>query len=362
MSPLMRMRLAQVFAVLRLEIRKSFFAKRGLWIYLLALAPLLIIGGHYLEARSRLASRDRIHARQPGMTAEKLRSIRPGITREELVKALGEPVTSHRFQRRIRGEMRERESVQYSDGRSVAYVEIENGRVIRHRIRGACNPLDETKIFAGIFQFFFIRLCVFFGCVLVFINLFRGEMLDKSLHYYFLAPVRREVVVVGKFLAGFVATTVIFGTSVALQSLVWMRHFDAGIAEEYLHGDGWYHFFSYLGVTALACAGYGAVFLAAGVLIRNPLVPAVVMLLWEWANPILPVALARVSVIHYLKSLCPVEVPVDPGMPAVIAALVINGDPAPPWVAIGGLVALAAGVLAVAAWRSRTLEIAYGGD
>jgi hypothetical protein len=98
------------------------------------------------------------------------------------------------------------------------------------------------------------------------------------------------------------------------------------------------------------------------VLIRNPLVPAVAMLLWESANPILPTALARISVIHYLKSLCPVEVPVDPGMPPVIAALVINGDPAAPWVAIGGVLAVALGVLLVAAWRSRRLEIAYGGD
>lgn len=362
MSPLARTRIAQVLAVMRLEIRKSFFARRGLWIYLLALAPLLIIGGHYLEARGRLSNRDRIHARHPGVTAEKLREVRTGMTREELVKALGEPGGGSRFRRRIRGEIRERESLQYSDGRSIAYIEVENGRVIRHRIRGACNPMEETKVYAGIFQFFFIRLCVFFGCVLVFINLFRGEMLDKSLHYYFLAPVRREVVVAGKYLAGLVATTVIFGTSVALQSAVWMRHFDAGIAGGYLRGEGWYHFFSYVGVTALACAGYGAVFLAAGVLIRNPLIPAFAMLLWEWANPILPSALARISVIHYLRSLCPVEVPVDPGMPAVIAALVINNDPAPAWLAVGGVLALAAGVLTVAAVKSRRLEIAYGSD
>jgi hypothetical protein len=356
------MRISQVIPVLRLEIRKSFFSKRGLWIYLLALAPLLIIGGHSIEATRRLDNRDRLHRSHPGVTAEKLRSIRTGMTREELVSKLGEPGNPFKFRRRIRGELRERESFQYSDGRSIAYVDVENGRVLRYRMRSSCNPLEETRIYAGIFQFFFIRLCVFFGCVLVFINLFRGEMLDKSLHYYFLAPVRREVVVAGKYLAGLLATAVIFGTSVALQNYVWLSHFDEQITQEYLRGDGWYHVLSYTGVTVLACAGYGAVFLAAGVLIRNPLVPAVAMLLWESANPILPTALARISVIHYLKSLCPVEVPVDPGMPPVIAALVINGDPAAPWVAIGGVLAVALGVLLVAAWRSRRLEIAYGGD
>ena len=43
---------------------------------------------------------------------------------------------------------------------------------------------------------------IFFGCLGIFMNLFRGEVLDRSLHYYFLAPVRREVLVIGKYLAG----------------------------------------------------------------------------------------------------------------------------------------------------------------
>ena len=37
--------LAQIAAVFRLEVRKSFFARRSLWVYLLALAPLLLFFG-----------------------------------------------------------------------------------------------------------------------------------------------------------------------------------------------------------------------------------------------------------------------------------------------------------------------------
>ena len=61
---------------------------------------------------------------------------------------------------------------------------------------------QDIQIFAGIFQFFYLRIAIFFGCVGIFSNLFRGEMMDKSLHYYMLAPVRREVLVDGKFLSG----------------------------------------------------------------------------------------------------------------------------------------------------------------
>ena len=64
---------------------------------------------------------------------------------------------------------------------------------------------------------------MFFGCVGIFTNLFRGEMLDKSLHFYLLTPVRREILLAGKYLAGLLATVVIFTASVALQweAMLW---------------------------------------------------------------------------------------------------------------------------------------------
>ena len=56
----------------------------------------------------------------------------------------------------------------------------------------------------GMFQFYYLRAGIFFGCVGIFSNLFRGEMLEKTLHYYYLTPLRREVLVTGKYLAGLV--------------------------------------------------------------------------------------------------------------------------------------------------------------
>ncbi len=66
---------------------------------------------------------------------------------------------------------------------------------------------DDSMVFAGVFQFFFLRLAIFFGCLGIFMNLFRGELLDQSLHFYFLAPIRREALMAGKFLAGVLATS-----------------------------------------------------------------------------------------------------------------------------------------------------------
>ena len=78
-------------------------------------------------------------------------------------------------------------------------------------------PGDELENFselgieyAAIYGGLVLRTLVFFGCAWVFMNLFRGEVVDRSLHYYFLAPVRREVLVAGKYLSGLIATIALF--------------------------------------------------------------------------------------------------------------------------------------------------------
>ena len=169
-------------------------------------------------------------------------------------------------------------------------------------------------MFAGVFQFFFLRLAVFFGCLGIFMNLFRGEVLDRSLHFYFLAPIRREVLMVGKFLAGLLATCTIFVTSEVLQTVAFLWHFPPSMRDVYLyHNHGLEHAAIYLGVTVLACVGYGAFFLVAGMMFRNPILPAAVILIWEAINPFLPKILKQFSVIYYLKALCPVNIPSDSG-------------------------------------------------
>ncbi len=43
---------------------------------------------------------------------------------------------------------------------------------------------DDTQILAGIVQLYYIRLAVFFGCLGIFSRLIRGEMIERSLHFY----------------------------------------------------------------------------------------------------------------------------------------------------------------------------------
>jgi ABC-type transport system involved in multi-copper enzyme maturation permease subunit len=191
-------------------------------------------------------------------------------------------------------------------------------------------------------------------------NLFRGEVLDKSLHFYFLAPVRREVIMLGKFLAGLLATCVIFCTSELLQIMIFTGSFAPGMRDAYLyHNHGLAHAAAYLGITALACLGYGAFFLAAGILFRNPILPAAGILVWEAINPFLPSLLQKISIIHYLKSLCPVNIPSPPGAPPILALLISNPDPVSTPLAILGVVILSACALYFSGVQIRRMEINY---
>lgn len=202
--------------------------------------------------------------------------------------------------------------------------------------------------FTGLFQG--IRLLIYFGTVWLFMNLFRGEVLDRSLHFYFLSPIRREVLIAGKFLAAWASSTLLFGGSTALAYAVIHGYLAAGggsLISAAVLGE----LLGYLGIVALGCLGYGAVFMLVGLYFRNPIVPALIFFIWESINYLLPPLLKKFSVVFYLNSLAPV--------PEARATFAIIADPAPVWLAISGLLLFSAATLAVAGLRIRRMEIAY---
>jgi hypothetical protein len=160
--------------------------------------------------------------------------------------------------------------------------------------------------------------------------------------------------------AGLLATCLIFVTSELLQIIVFSWQFNPTVRDLYLYQNhGLAQAAAYLGITALACLGYGAFFLAAGVLLRNPILPAAGILVWEAVNPFLPALLKKFSVIYYLKSLCPVDIPRPPGTPPLLSLLVSNPDPVSAPVAILGVVIAALLVLYVSGFQVRRMEINY---
>jgi len=262
----------QIAAILRMDLRKNFLSRRGIWIYLLAFAPVGLITLHAILDRASS------------------------------------------------GSMRE-----------------------------------DTEVLAYIFQFFYLRFAIFFGCLGIFTWLFRGEIIEKSLHYYFLAPVKREVLLVGKFVGGLITSTTLFGLGVFGSFAMMYARF--GPAGQYyvFDGPGMGQLIAYLVVTALACIGYGAIFLALSLLLKNPIVPAVLVLGWESFSGVLPTVVQRLSVTYYLKQLCPVSVPA----PGILAVFTVVSEPVSTPAAVLGPIVLATLVLFAASKFVRRLEISY---
>lgn len=269
-----RLRLRQMLALARIELRRNLFTRRGIWIYLLALAPVGIITLHSVVAF-------------------------------------------------------------YKDQR---------------------HPIStDTAILTWIFQFYYLRLAIFFGCLGIFTWLFRGEVANRSLHYAFLVPMRREVLLLGKYLAGVATAILVFGGAVTLSFFAMYSHYGAAGREFVLQGPGLGHLFAYLGVTALACMGYGALFLALSLVVRNPIFIAILVFFWEGVHSIFPPLMQRLSMTFYLKNLLPVEIP-GKGLAALFTVV---AEPVAAPVAVAGILVLTALVLALASRLAWRMEVTY---
>jgi hypothetical protein len=361
----------QIWLIARLHITRVFFSRRSFWVYILALFPAIVFFGHALEVkftRANWAGRD--------VPAAQLEAIREGDADTAVTQRLGPALMDRTFNAPAgifkpgaeRGRRAPNQplvpyrSLRYFDGRRRWDLNFEAGALSRIDNQPLVDFEEDRTVFAAIFQHFYLRLAIFFGCLGIFINLFRGEMLDKTLHFWFLAPMRREVLLAGKYLAGLIAASVIFTTGALLAYGLMLWPQDSAQVATFWSTQGPQHLFWYAASAALATLGYGSVFLASGMLLRNPIIPAIVILAWESINGVLPALLQKLSVLYYVQSLAPVPPPLDADAPLLIRLLASPASPAPPLLAVAGLVALTGLVLWVSARTVRKLEINYGTD
>jgi ABC-type transport system involved in multi-copper enzyme maturation permease subunit len=219
----------------------------------------------------------------------------------------------------------------------------------------AFDMAQDTTILAGIVQFYYVRLGIFFGCLGIFSRLIRGEMIERSLHFYLLSPVRREVLLLAKFAAGAIGALTLFGTAIIADFVLMYIGYGPAGTDYMFNGAGMGQLEAYLVIVVLACLGYGSVFLLLSMMFRNPTPAALLVFGWEAINPVMPSLLQKISVASYLRHLMPVKVQGD----EIFALLTVTTEPVPGWVAALGLLVLIAVVLTYSCYRMRTLEIRY---
>ncbi len=170
------------------------------------------------------------------------------------------------------------------------------------RVNGA--RVAGSSIFGVMIWMLYVRfiipvLGVFYGTALM-----ADEVEDKTLTYLFTRPVPRGAVLLGKYLAYLVCTSLVVLPSVTLTYFLVVPFAEVGATFRTLVLD--------LGILALGLAVYGAVFAFVGTWLKRPLVVGLVFAFgWEQVAMVLPGYLRQLTVAHYLQGLVPHALPSD---------------------------------------------------
>jgi ABC-type transport system involved in multi-copper enzyme maturation permease subunit len=168
------------------------------------------------------------------------------------------------------------------------------------RINGA--RVGGASIFGELFWMLFIWfivpvLGVFYGTALI-----ADEVEDKTITYLFTRPIQRGAVLVGKYLAYLVCTTLVVLPSVMIVYFMIVPFSDVPATFGFLVKD--------LGILAIGLATYGAVFALTGAALKKPLVIGLVFAFgWEKAAILMPGYLKRFTLLHYIQGLVPHAMP-----------------------------------------------------
>jgi ABC-type transport system involved in multi-copper enzyme maturation permease subunit len=173
--------------------------------------------------------------------------------------------------------------------------------------------VDGAGIFGMMIWVLFVRfivpvLGVFYGTALV-----ADEVEDKTITYLFTRPIQRGAVLIGKYLAYLVCTTLVVLPSVMLVYFLIVPFAQVPASFGLLVKD--------LGILAIGLAVYGALFALTGAVLKRPLVIGLVFAFgWEQVALLMPGYLKRFTLAYYVQSLVPHAMPSD-GATSLLQAL-----------------------------------------
>ena len=210
------------------------------------------------------------------------------------------------------------------------------------RVNGAA--MDAVSVFGMMIWVLFLRfivpvLGVFYGTSLI-----ADEVEDKTITYLFTRPLRRGGVLLGKYLAYIVCTTLVVLPSVMIVYFLLVPVADIARGFRALVID--------LGLLAIGIAAYGALFTMIGAWMKRPLVVGLIYVFgWEQMAMLMPGYLRRGTIAYYLQALVPHAMPADEGLTSILRSVFVE-TPGP----VVSLTVLIAITLATLAWAMRTIE------
>ena len=177
---------------------------------------------------------------------------------------------------------------------------VQSAGIAPLRVNGV--QVDAVSMFGAMIWILFLSfivpvLGVFYGTSLI-----ADEVDDKTITYLFTRPVRRGAVIVGKYMAYLVCTTLVVLPSVMIVYFLMVPFGQIPASFVSLVVD--------LGVLGLGLAAYGALFALVGAALRRPLIVGLVFVFgWEFVTLLLPGYLKRFTLAYYLQPLVPHAMP-----------------------------------------------------
>ena len=180
--------------------------------------------------------------------------------------------------------------------------------------------LGGMAVFGIMIWLLFLRfdvpiLGVFYGTALM-----ADEVEDKTITYLFTRPVPRGAVLVGKYLAYLVCTSLVVLPSVMLVYFLLIRVDEIAATFPQLLTD--------LGLLFVGLAAYGALFAFVGAFFKRPLVIGLVFVTgWEQTALALPGYMRRFTIAYYLQALVPHSMPSE-GLVSLLQGVFRDTPPA----------------------------------
>jgi ABC-2 type transport system permease protein len=162
--------------------------------------------------------------------------------------------------------------------------------------------IEGMRIFGEMFWMLFVWfivpiLGVFYGTALI-----ADEVEDKTITYLFTRPIQRGAVLVGKYLAYLVCTSLVVLPSVMIVYFMVVPFAEVGSTFSLLLKD--------LGILAIGLAAYGALFALIGTVLKRPLIVGLIFAFgWEKAAVLMPGYLKQFTLLHYVQALVPHAMP-----------------------------------------------------
>ena len=179
------------------------------------------------------------------------------------------------------------------------------------RVNGA--PVTGATIFGIVVWWLYVRfvvpvLGIFYGTSLI-----ADEVEDKTLTYLFTRPVPRSAVLLGKYAAYLVCTSLVVLPSITVVFFLLVPWREIGPAFPTLLTD--------LGLLVLGLASYGALFTLVGTVMKRPLVAGLVFVFgWEPVAMVMPGYLRQFTLVYYLQGLVPHAIPTE-GIASLLATV-----------------------------------------